>query len=51
VLGKYNVTYEVNIDSKDAAAKTISGTFIINMTSAKGNILISEGEFTDLKYK
>jgi hypothetical protein len=50
-LGKYNVTYEVNIDSKDAANKTISGTFIINMVSGKGNILIESGEFIELKYK
>ncbi len=49
-LGKYNVTYEINIDSKNTANKTISGTFIINMASSKGNVLIESGEFIDLKY-
>jgi hypothetical protein len=51
VLGKYNVTYELNITAKDAAAKTISGNFIINMASGKGNITVTEGEFIELKYK
>lgn len=50
-LGKYNVTYELTITSKNAAAKTISGTFIINMSSGKGNVTVTEGEFIDLAYK
>jgi hypothetical protein len=50
-LGKYNITYQLTITKKDASAKTISGSFIINMTSGSGNISITEGEFIDLKYK
>ena len=50
-LGKYNITYELSISKKDATNKTISGTFLINMTSGSGNIKVSEGEFIDLKYK
>lgn len=50
-LGQYNITYELTITKKDATAKTISGNFIINMTSGSGNISVTEGEFIDVKYK
>ncbi|MBS3912955.1 MAG: hypothetical protein KG003_00495 [Bacteroidetes bacterium] len=53
VLGNYNVVYEISITSKDVTNKTISGNFIINMTSktGSGNVTVSEGEFINLKYK
>lgn len=51
MLGKYNVTYELNITAKDAGAKTITGNFIISMVSGTGNIMVTNGEFIELKYK
>lgn len=50
-LTDYVVTYELNITKYDTGNKTISGTFIINMTGAKGTISVTEGQFTDVKYK
>lgn len=50
-LGEYVVTYELNITKYDSSAKLISGTFVINMTGSKGTVSVTEGKFTDVKYK